>query len=192
MKTLDHRSVLTYFLTLVLTIGLAPLSSAQQTAAASAITDVPTLVNYSGTLTDLNGKPIANVTGVTFLLYKDDQSGAPLWMETQNITPDKAGHYTAVLGSTTSQGLPTDLFASGEARWLGVQAEGQAEQPRVLLLSVPYALKAGDAQTVGGLPASAFVLANGSATGSVNSAVSAASAAASKNGAPPANPDVTG
>jgi hypothetical protein len=96
---------------------------------------------------------------VTFLLYKDQQNGAPLWMETQNVQPNKYGHYTVQLGSATSQGLPSDLFASGEARWLGVQAQGQAEQPRVMLLSVPYALKAGDAATVGGLPASAFVLA---------------------------------
>jgi hypothetical protein len=64
-----------------------------------------------------------------------------------------------MLGSTASQGLPADLFSSGEARWLGVQPQGEAEQPRIMLLSVPYALKAGDAATVGGLPASAFVLA---------------------------------
>ena len=58
-----------------------------------------------------------------------------------------------------ANGLPKELFVSGEARWLGVQPEGQAEQPRVLLLSVPYALKAADAETIGGLPPSAFVLA---------------------------------
>jgi hypothetical protein len=29
-------------------------------------------------------------------------------------------NYTVALGSTTAQGLPTELFASGEARWLGV------------------------------------------------------------------------
>ena len=87
-----------------------------------------------------------------------------MWIETQNVRPDKFGHYTVMLGATKSQGLPTDLFASGEARWLGVQAQGQAEQPRVMLLAVPYALKAGDAQTVGGLPASAFVLATPSGT----------------------------
>jgi hypothetical protein len=40
-----------------------------------------------------------------------------------------------------------------------VQIAGQEEQPRVLLVSAPYALKAGDAATVGGLPPSAFVLA---------------------------------
>jgi len=42
------------------------------------------------------------------------------------------------------------MFASGQARGLEVQAEGQEPQPRVMLLSVPYALKAGDAQTLGG------------------------------------------
>src|SRR4029077_12251658 len=44
---------------------------------------------------------------------------------------------------------------------------GQEEQRRVLLLSVPYALKAADSETLGGLPASAFVLAvpaNGSSS----------------------------
>jgi hypothetical protein len=40
-----------------------------------------------------------------------------------------------------------------------VSGEGFAEQPRVMLLSVPYALKAADADTVGGKPLSAFVLA---------------------------------
>jgi len=140
-------------------------SDAQQTTSV-----VPTLVNFSGTLTDASGKPLTGTVGVTFYLYKDDQGGSPLWMETQNVQSDKAGHYTVALGSSKNEGLPTSLFASGEARWLAVQAQGQAEQPRVLLLSVPYALKAGDAQTIGGLSPSAFVLAaspnSGSSAGS--------------------------
>ena len=37
--------------------------------------------------------------------------------------------------------------------------DGKAERGRLLLLSVPDALKAGDAETVGGYPPSAFVLA---------------------------------
>jgi hypothetical protein len=120
---------------------------------------VPTLVSFSGTLTDLDHKPLAGIAGVTFCIYKDQQGGTPLWMETQNVQLDREGKYAVQLGSTKSHGLPADLFASGEARWLGVQAQGQPEQPRVMLLSVPYALKAADAQTVGGLPPSAFVLA---------------------------------
>jgi hypothetical protein len=132
---------------------------AQQTVATNTNVAVPPLVNFSGVLTDLNGKPLSGVVGVTFLLYKDQQGGSPLWMETQNVQPDSRGHYTVMLGSTSSSGLPSDIFVAGEAHWLGVQVEGEAEQPRVLLVSAPYALKAGDAETIGGLPPSAFVLA---------------------------------
>jgi hypothetical protein len=135
------------------------LVQAQQTVATNTNVAVPPLVNYGGVLTDLNGKPLSGVVGVTFLLYQDQQGGAPLWMETQNVQPDSRGHYTVMLGSTSSTGLPSDIFVAGEAHWLGVQVQGQEEQPRVLLVSAPYALKAGDAQTLGGLPASAFVLA---------------------------------
>jgi len=35
---------------------------------------------------------------------------------------------------------------------------GQPEQPRVLLAAVPYSLKSSDADTLGGLPASAYML----------------------------------
>ena len=120
---------------------------------------VPELIKFNGTIKDTAGKPQSGTVGVTFALYKDEQGGSPLWLETQNVQADTQGHYSVYLGASKSGGLPQGLFVSGEARWLGVQPEGQAEQGRTLLLSVPYALKAGDAETVGGLPASAFVLA---------------------------------
>jgi len=101
----------------------------------------------------------SNATGVTFAIYQQQDGGAPVWMETQTVTPDASGNYSVLLGSTTAAGLPADLFSQEEQRWLGVQVEGQAEQPRVLLVSAPYALKAGDAETLGGFPPSAFVLA---------------------------------
>lgn len=145
----------------LLLICCAVLVSAQQPVITgnSSNAVVPSLVSFSGVLTDVNGKLLTGVVGVTFALYKDSQGGAPLWLETQNVYPDKTGHYKVLLGATSSSGLPADLFVAGEARWLGVQPQGQAEQPRVSLLSVPYALKAADAQTLGGLPPSAFVLA---------------------------------
>jgi hypothetical protein len=158
---------------LLMLLSVSLFGQAQQTAAANSDAVVPPLVRFSGTLTDPNGKPLTNVVGVTFSLYSEQKGGAPLWLETQNVTADNNGHYTVMLGSTTSAGLPADIFVAGEARWIAVQVEGLAEQPRVLLLSVPYALKAGDAQTLGGLPASAFVLAAPSAV-STNSVISAA------------------
>ena len=125
---------------------------------------VPPVVRFSGTLSDENGKPSAGVVGVTFYLYRDAQGGSPLWLETQNVNPDKLGRYSVMLGSSSSQGLPANLFTAGEPRWVGVQPQGQAEQPRVMLVSVPYALKSGDAETLGGLPASAFALVSPSGT----------------------------
>jgi hypothetical protein len=133
--------------------------SAQQPASGAANQIVPSLVNFSGALTNTKGKVTTGVVGLTFSLYKDAEGGAPLWVETQNVQPDKTGHYSVQLGAASSNGLPAALFAAGEARWLGVQQQGEAEQPRVLLLSVPYALKALDAETIGGKPASAFALA---------------------------------
>jgi hypothetical protein len=123
-----------------LLLGIVSGLAQQSSQAASSIgTDaaVPTLVNFTGTLTDLNGKPLTGVQGVTFLLYKEEQGGAPLWMETQNVTSDKTGHYSVQLGATTAQGLPNDLFSSSEARWLAVRVVGQPEQLRVMLVSVP-------------------------------------------------------
>jgi hypothetical protein len=130
-----------------------------QTAGNRAAAQVPPFIQFSSVATDVNDKPLTGIVGITFYLYAEQQGGTPLWLETQNVQPDKTGHYTVLLGSMTSQGLPASIFTFGEAHWLGVQVQGQDEQPRVLLVSAPYALKASDAETVGGLPASAFVLA---------------------------------
>jgi len=122
---------------------------------------VPRLVKFSGMAKDELGKPRTGVVGLTLAIYKDQEGGAALWMETQNAELDEQGRYTVLLGATRNEGLPLELFTSGESRWLGVQVQmpGEVEQPRVLLVSVPYALKAADAETLSGLPASAFALA---------------------------------
>lgn len=138
---------------------LSSFAQAQSQSLATGESTVPRLVSFNGMATDVNGKPLTGIVGITFSIYQDQQGGTPLWFETQNVSPNPSGRYTATLGTTKSGGLPMQLFTSGEARWLGVQIEGQSEQPRILLLSVPYALKAADAETVGGLPPSAFVLA---------------------------------
>jgi hypothetical protein len=168
------------------------LGQGQQTVATNTHAVVPPLVNFAGVLTDLNGKPMTGVVGVTFYLYQEQQGGAPLWLETQNVQADDSGHYTVMLGSTSSYGLPADIFVAGQAHWLGVQVEGQAEQPRVLLVSAPYALKAGDAETIGGLPPSAFVLAVPSSATTSGAATSATAATAAAPQAPPPAGAVTG
>ena len=120
---------------------------------------VPHLIKFNGTLQDAEGHPATGAVGVTFSVYRESTGGAPLWQETQNVSADQQGDFEVVLGVTKNEGVPLDIFTGAEPRWLGIQPiiPGQVEQPRVLLVSVPYALKAADAETLGGLPASAFL-----------------------------------
>lgn len=123
---------------------------------------VPKLIQFSGILKDGLGRPLTGVQGITFALYQEQNGGEALWLETQNVTADDQGRYTALLGITQPGGLPIELFSSGRARWLGVRINqpDQLEQPRIQLLSVPYVLKAADSETLGGKPVSAFVSPN--------------------------------
>ncbi|HUS19793.1 MAG TPA: hypothetical protein VMZ25_09100, partial [Terriglobales bacterium] len=150
----------------ILIIGLlstlAPAQKKAKTAGA------PRVIRFSGVLTDAAGTPRSGTAAVIFSLYSEPTGGAPLWQETQNVQLDDQGRYAILLGSGSE--LPAGIFNRTEARWLGVQvlADAEAEQSRVALVSVPYALKAQDAETLGGRPASAYVLSetlNGYAAG---------------------------
>ena len=104
-------------------------------------TVVPQLMKYSGTTTDAEGKSQTRVVGVTFALYQDREGGAPIWLETQNIQPDSSVRHTAMMGATNPAGLTPDLFASGDARWLGVQVENQPEKPPAKCVHLPIIFK---------------------------------------------------
>ncbi len=116
-------------------------SIAQNAANASNPTSIqiPRLVRFSGVAKDASGEPMTGVVGIMFSLYKEEQSGASLSTETQNIQVGPSGHYAVLLG------VPLALFSSAEVHWIGAQISGQPEQPRVLLLSVLVSLLTIDA-----------------------------------------------
>ncbi|MGD0923307.1 MAG: hypothetical protein ABSA70_16320, partial [Terriglobia bacterium] len=152
---------------LVLFFCVAGLQAQQNQAASDgssgsssgAVAAVPRLIKFSGAVRDARGEPLGNVAvRLTFAVYSEQQGGAALWVESQVVQLDEQGHYAVLLGATRADGLPVELFPVGKARWLGVQVEGRDEDPRVLLVSVPYALKAEDAAMLGGRQASDFVL----------------------------------
>ena len=124
------------------------------------------LIRFNGRALDAAGQPVVGVAGVTFAIYEEQNGGAPLWQETQNLATGADGRFSALLGATSATGIPPELFASGDSRWLGVltQAPGASEQPRILLVSVPYALRSADSEMLGGKPASAYLTANALAT----------------------------
>ncbi len=155
------------------------LTAVTVSAQPSATTSVPRVVRLTGVFVPANGMPPAPVETITLAIYGEEAGGAPLWQETQYVTVESAGRYTVLLGATQPDGLPLDIFASGDARWVGRRFErvGEPEQARVSLPSVPYALKAADADTLGGLPPSAYLLADPTGGGGTSVAASSAPAA---------------
>ena len=134
---------------------------------------VPRLINITGVFRPADGQPPAAVETVTLTIYADEYGGAPVWQETQTIAIDDRGRYSLLLGATVSGGIPVEIFASGDAHWLGTRFEraAEVEGPRVRLTSVPYALRAAAADSLGGRPASDYQLATG-ATGDSTSTTS--------------------
>ena len=148
------------------TLGLAGAQTAETAAP-------PPVIRFGGVMTDAAGQPVTGLVSAIFALYAAPAGGVPLWVDIQAVQTDAAGRYVVLLGAATE--LWVDLFTTGEALWLGVQPEGQAEQPRVRFISVPYALKASDADTLGGRPLSEFVLLSGENGDPADSLTSASS-----------------
>jgi len=150
---------------------------------------VPRTVRYVGSFRPVDGLPFQSMEGVTIAVYRDQTGGDPLWQETQNVKVDSSGNFAVEMGATQNGGLPFDLLRSGEPRWVGLRVDrpGESEQPRVQLLSVPYALRASDSETLGGLPASAYLLNPSASVAGARSGTSsvAASTPASTNAVKP-------
>lgn len=88
------------FRTLINAIALILLATLSLSAQDStrAASSVPRLVNYSGKALDPN-KPVSGTVGVTFAIYEDQEAGAALWMETQNVAADAKGRIMNFIGS---------------------------------------------------------------------------------------------
>ncbi len=161
MRVANRRSILLLPLLLIVSHLVAAQCSNR---AGSCAPGVPHLIRFRGSLKSSAGQ---GMVGITFAIYSASAGGTPLWQESQNVRIDEQGAYAVLLGVTKPEGVPPELFSSGERRWLGVQSQvpGESELPRTLLASVPFALAAADAQTLGGLPPSAFLRATPEASG---------------------------
>ncbi len=150
-----YLSSLTLFALALLLTGTAPLRAQSQTPTITA----PTIFQMSGVLKTATGEPRTGVVVLVASLYSAFDDVTSLWSEAQTVTLDDTGRYSILVGSTVQGGVPKEFFISGTGRWLGVGVQDEAEQPRVMLISVPFAVKALDADTLAGKTASEFVLA---------------------------------
>ena len=140
-------------------LGLTlPVTALAQAAPAGPAVTVPRLIEITGVFQPADGQPPAPVEVVTLSIYAEPDGGLPVWQEQQSVAIERTGRFTLLLGGTYPEGIPAEVFGSGQAQWMSVLFEraGEAEQARVRIASVPYALRASDAETLGGLPAAAY------------------------------------
>jgi hypothetical protein len=71
-------------------------------AQAATAVSLPRFIRVSRRVKDDTWKPLTGITGIT--LAAEQEGGAPLFLETQNVQLDAAGRFTVLLGATKSQG----------------------------------------------------------------------------------------
>lgn len=145
------------------TLAMTSVLGVLLATAASAQTDGPAanrVIRFSGAVADGAAKA-GSSDPIRFAVYDREVGGALLWQEVQAPTVDASGSYSVFLGGNSADGLPLELFAGGEPRWLSVEVNGKATGPRSLLAAVPYAVSAataGNAVGLAGRPASDYLL----------------------------------
>lgn len=140
-------------------LSLALVVHAEETGNAR-VKRPPTRIPLSGVLQTVTGEARQGEVTLVLSIYAERDSAAPLWSEEQTIVLGEDGRYDVALGGTSDEGLSNELFSANGARWIGISEKGALELPRFMLVSVPYATKALDADAIGGRRVKDFVLAD--------------------------------
>lgn len=106
---------------------------------------VPQLLNYQGRISTPDSLLNANVE-LTFGVFISESAATPLWQETHQVTTED-GVFGVLLGGVAP--FPNDLFQN-ETLYLSTTVLGRELLPRQRLVSVAYALRAGEAEAFTG------------------------------------------
>lgn len=111
----------------------------------------PHIISYQGMLYGTNEQPVEERNyKMVFTIYDEPENGNALWTETFNEVLVAGGQFSVYLGGTNPIELPFD-----HPYFLGIKVENEPElQPRSFLAATPFSLKASDANTIAGIPAS--------------------------------------
>ena len=124
--------------------------------AAPAAADAPAYLPVQGVLADAEGLPVTGDVVFRFALYESDLGGSELWTELQTVHVEQ-GLFTVYLGD--DRPLDLALFRDHDGLWLGVTIGGDPEMGRLQIATTGYAAfaqYAGDAASLGGVPASNY------------------------------------
>lgn len=107
--------------------------------------EVPALINYQGLLTDINGNVVSGSKTVSISIHDAATNGTQLYTENIGSVTAQNGIYSFQFGSG-----PTfaSTLSTGAQHWLQVTLDGIAQTPRERLVSVPFAIKAAQADSL--------------------------------------------
>ncbi len=115
--------------------------------------DVPVYIEHQGRLSnpagDIRARGLKGEHVLSFSIWTERELGYKLWEETHVVDTTKSdGIYRVILGTV----VPLDEYAIPftEVPLYMQVVDGEVVYPRTEIVSVPYALKAGDAQTIEG------------------------------------------
>jgi len=115
---------------------------------------IPQLINYQGILLDSDGNPVTGEYSIEFLLYDVEEDGTALWSEVQVVSITD-GLFNVLLGSHIE--IPSQVFDSTHV-YLAQKIESDEEmEPRKRLVSVGYAFRALNADSLNGHASSYFL-----------------------------------
>ncbi|MEK7705292.1 MAG: hypothetical protein AAB426_10060 [Myxococcota bacterium] len=124
-------------------------------AASAFAAEAPPVIGYHGVLANAVGERVSVSLPVIFRVYDSANGGNLLWQETHNAVAFADGLFDVALGAI--EPLDASMFADGTPLWLTLQVDADVEMtPRQQLVSVPYALHASNADTVGGISAASL------------------------------------
>ncbi len=112
---------------------------------------VPDRITFNGRLTDTAGQPVSGTHALVFSLFDVATGGTALWTETYASTAFTTDGLAFVELGTNSP--LTTAILDGRKLYLEISVDATAMSPRVGVVSVPYAIRATEANRVGGFTA---------------------------------------
>jgi len=128
----------------------------------------PDRISYQGILRDPDGAPLSGTFDMVFRFFTaaeggseiivDDHSGADAVTVTDGLFDTHLGGGTVSDGSGPGVYLSlADVFQAFSSVFTQVEIEGEVLEPRIEMVSAPYALQAGDAELLDGVNGSQYL-----------------------------------
>lgn len=144
-------------------------------AGSFAQSNIPQMINYQGMLTDAQGEPLATAEySISFSIFPVAEGGNSLWgPQTFENVPVVRGHFNVILGpKDESDSEIKDAFSTSETYLEIKVGTTDAIAPRQRILSTPYAIRSGEADSA--------ISANSSMTAKISDTVVAGSITSDK------------